>query len=718
VKTVAVAGNPNSGKTSIFNLLTGSSQQVGNWPGVTVERKEGVARLPGEQARVVDLPGVYSLSAVAEDEKAARDFLLDGSYDLVLNVVDATNLERNLYLTTLLLELRVPVLVVLNMMDLARKAGIRVNAPHLEAHLGVPVLEFSAVERGAEQALKQALLAALASSPVSGVRVSYPNEMEELIDRWREPVSGLGLQADPRWVAVKMVEADPWVRRRVLAAGLLSPEDIERETGRLMGLLREEPDVIAAEARYGFIHGATAGVVSRARPRRSATERIDAVALHRVAGIPLFLGVMYLLFTLTITVGGRLIAPFERAFGFLFVQQLERLAAAVGAPGWLSVLLADGLGTGIQTVATFIPVVGIMFLLLSLLEDSGYMARAAFVMDRFMRQLGLPGKAFVPLIVGFGCTVPAILGTRTLENRKDRYLTIFMAPLMSCGARLPVYALFAAAFFARRAGLAVFGVYLTGVLLAVGTGFLLKGTLFRGEASHFVMELPAYHAPRLRHILLHTWVRLRAFLVRAGLVIMAMVAVLGMLNAVGRGPAGWGFGRKPSLLSEAGRAITPVFVPLGVRRDNWPAAVGLLTGLFAKEAVIGTLTSLYGQNASAGAPASPARAATGAAGGRGELFAHLRAHFSPAGAFAYLLFVLIYFPCVSATAAALREIGLPLGVLFVGYLTALAWITATLFYQLAEGGSLLWIAAAAGLAALVLLALWLGGRRAARPLPA
>jgi ferrous iron transport protein B len=707
VRIVAVAGNPNSGKTSIFNLLTGGNQQVGNWPGVTVEKKEGVVRLDGEAVAAVDLPGVYSLSATAEDEKIARDFLLGGGYDLVLNVVDATNLERNLYLTTLLLEMKIPVLVVLNMMDLVRRNGISLQPAHLAQHLGVPVVALSALERGAERALKLALREALSAPRSSSSRINYPNEVEELIARWQGPVGELAasLRVGARWLAVKLIEADPWVREKVLAAAALAEQDIDREIGRLASLLRDEADVIAADARYGFIHGISSDVITRAPRKARVTERIDEVALHRILGIPLFLAVMYLLFNLTITLGGRLINPVERLFRLLAVDGLGRLMEGAGAPPWLVVLTAGGLGTGIQTVATFVPIVGIMFLLLSILEDSGYMARAAFVMDRFMRLLGLPGKAFVPLIVGFGCTVPAILGTRTLENRKDRLTTIFMAPLMSCGARLPVYALFAAAFFARRPSLAVFCIYLIGILLAVGTGLLLKGTLFRGEASHFVMELPPYHAPRLRHILLHTWVRLRAFLVRAGLVIAVMVTVLGFLNALGRDAQGWGFGKEDSLLSEAGRALAPAFGPLGVRRENWPAAVGLLTGLFAKEAVIGTLTSLYGQNAAGGPP--------GTEGDRASLFTRLRENFSPAGAFAYLLFVLIYFPCVAATATAFREIGAPLGFLLVGYLTALAWIVATLFYQIAEGKSAPWIAVAAGLAGLIVLLLWLAGRRRA-----
>jgi ferrous iron transport protein B len=440
--------------------------------------------------------------------------------------------------------------------------------------------------------------------------------------------------------------------------------------------------------------------------------------------------------------GGAFIDFFDILFGAFFVDGLGELLGRLGAPGWLIAGLAGGLGTGIQTVSTFIPIIFTLFLALSMLEDSGYMARAAFLMDRFMRLIGLPGKAFVPLIVGFGCTVPAILGTRTLENRRDRIITVFMSPFMSCGARLPVYALFAAAFFPARAGMVVFSLYMAGIFFAVLTGLLLKITVFQGEASHFIMELPPYHKPRMRHIMIHTWLRLKVFMFRAGKVIVMMVLVLGLLNSMKPGETGLTFGNEDSeesLLAIIGKTITPVFSPLGIQKENWPATVGIFTGLLAKESVIGTLSSLYGQTeafardseefsllegiaaAFASIPRNLAglgdtmldplgfasvggdeQAAAEEAGMNTDVFARLRRSFSAAGAYAYLIFILLYFPCVAAQGAAMRELGRRLGILLAAYLSVFAWVAAVLVFQLGEGGSAFWIAASAFLAAAVI----------------
>jgi ferrous iron transport protein B len=494
----------------------------------------------------------------------------------------------------------------------------------------------------------------------------------------------------------------------------------------------------------------------------SATEKIDQIAMNKFFGIPLFLGVMYLMFWVVINVGGAFIDFFDILFGAVFVDGFGALLTGLGSPEWMVTILAGGVGAGIQTVATFIPIIFMMFLMLSLLEDSGYMARAAFVMDRFMRFLGLPGKAFVPMIVGFGCTVPAVMSSRTLESKRDRYLTVFITPLMSCGARLPVYALFAAAFFPRTGGVIVFSVYFAGIILAVLSGLLLKRTLFRGEISPFVMELPPYHAPRMRHIMNHTWLRLKVFLFRAGKVIVIAVMLLAFLNSLG---VDGSFGNEDtgkSVLSRIGRAITPVFEPMGIEKDNWPATVGIFTGLFAKEAVVGTLSSLYSQIDTAetseaetpeetepfrlGPPVEEAFASipegfsgifdsladplgAGIVSGDEEtvaeeietewgIFATLRSRFSgrPAGAYSYLLFVLIYFPCIAALGAIIREVGPGFGWLSVGYLTLLGWITATLFYQIAVGGQLLWILVPLAMTGTIVAFFTLLGRRTRRSL--
>ncbi len=754
LKTVAIVGNPNSGKTTIFNLLTGGNQQVGNWPGVTVEKKEGPVRLEDGTITLVDLPGIYSVAASSEDERAARDYLLSGEADLVVDVVDASNLERNLYLTTQLIEMGVPVLVVLTMMDIAAENRISIDVDHLAGHLGLPVTAVDSTRAGADSTIRSAMAEALRDAGVSPFSVTYPNEIEEALAVLTPGIGGLAkdMNVTVRYAALKLLEGDPAFVLHAKSRGAVTGERLEALTGRIKGILKEEADVSIADARYGFIHGIVKDVVRKTGSRVSLTEKIDRIALHRVVGIPIFLFAMYLVFWSTMNVGGAFIDFFDILFGTIFVDGLSALLGAAGAPSWLVAAAAGGLGAGVQTVATFIPVIFTLFLALSILEDSGYMARAAFVMDRFLRFLGLPGKAFVPLIVGFGCTVPAILGTRTLENRRDRVMTIFMSPFMSCGARLPVYALFAAAFFPKSAGFAVFSLYLVGILFSILTGLLFRLTVFKGEPSHFIMELPPYHRPRLRHIMIHTWLRLKIFVLRASRVIIGMVLVLGLLNSMGIGRDGVSFGNENtgrSLLARIGKAITPVFGPLGVREENWPATVGIFTGLFAKEAVVGTLNSLYGQDAAVresadGAEIKPGTKGFDLAGGIGDalatipknlsglgaafidplgfdvvsgdegataekvsadvsVFRRLRDSFTPRGAYAYLLFILMYFPCVAAQGAAMREMGRSLGILLAAYLTVFAWVASVLFYQISEGGNAVWIAVSLAAAALMTL---------------
>ena len=767
--TLAIVGNPNSGKTTIFNLLTGANQRVGNWPGVTVEKKEGTFQCGERVVNLVDLPGIYSVSATSEDERVARDYLLSGEADLVIDIVDASNLERNLYLTIQLIEMGLPVLLVLNMMDIAEESGIRIDLDHLAQHLQLPLIGVNGTDPRSRDVILGKVQALLGEPTRSSFQVSSGNELEEAIERLKPALLPLAkkLHITPRYATIKLIEGDPYLESLVTAEGLVDLRTLTKEKERIRHVLKDEPDTVIADARYGAIHGIVRDVTRKVRQKVSLTEKIDRIALHKVFGIPLFLFAMYLVFLVTMKVGGAFIDFFDLFFGTIFVDGGTALLRWLGAPSWVIAALAGGLGTGIQTVATFIPVIFTLFFALSILEDSGYMSRAAFVMDRFMKSIGLPGKAFVPLLVGFGCTVPAILGTRTLDSRRDRLMTIFMSPFMSCGARLPVYALFAAAFFFESAGTVVFSLYLVGILYAILTGLLLKATVFHGEPAHFIMELPPYHRPRLRHILIHTWLRLKIFLFRAGKVILGMVLVLGLLNSIGFGDEGIGFGHEnteQSLLALAGKKITPIFEPMGVRRENWPATVGLFAGILAKESVVGTLNSLYGQTeaqkeegeeefdlwggirsafesiptnlaaigealldpigwktaeATGKSPeeaprgnettldsVKPAResqqGAEGAASNEpkqegSEVFARLRSSFSPVGAFAYLLFVLLYFPCVAAQGAAIRELGIRAGIALAAYMTVLAWATAVLYYQVLEGGKVGWIALALGI---------------------
>jgi ferrous iron transport protein B len=768
LKTIAVVGNPNSGKTTLFNGLTGSNQRIGNWPGVTVEKKEGKLVLAdGQDAlTLVDLPGIYSLAAHSEDERVARDYILSGEPGLVINILDVTNLERNLYLTTQLLEMGVPVLAIANMMDLAAEKGTEIDLAALEERLGCPVVGISATQKKDLQRVKEAVGKAWREKRLPQKLGQYSAETETVLAAWqpklREIAKSLG--ATERWVGLKLLERDPWVTEKVTTSGTLSAAQINAEIMSLEKKYGESSDVVLADARYSFIQQLTDGVIRYSPVQESVSDRIDKVVLHRWLGIPIFLAAMYLLFWATINVGGSFIDFFDILFGTIFVDGLGELLTALSVPAWLISILAGGIGAGIQTLATFIPVIFVLFFILSILEDSGYMARAAFVMDRFLRWIGLPGKAFVPMLVGFGCSVPAVMAARTLENKRDRYLTIFVTPMMSCGARLPVYALFGAAFFGAGSGNMVFSLYLVGMVLAVLTGLMLKNTLFRGEPAHFVMELPPYHAPKFGNIMSYTWSRLKVFLFRTK-VIIVVVAVLAFLNSYGVDGTFGNEDSPNSVLAQIGRSITPIFEPMGMEKDNWPAAVGIFTGLLAKEAVVGTLNALYGQiGYEAAAPAPETDAGGDAAeeagfdfwGGVGEAFASIpdalsgiwdslrdplglglvsddqeavaeevgadqqvygamQGYFSqgPLQAYAYLLMVLLYMPCVAALGAILREMGKFYGSLSLGYLTLLAWIVATLFYQVTLGRQVFWIVVPLlMLAAMVAVFWWLGKKNA------
>ncbi|MEM9805765.1 MAG: Fe(2+) transporter permease subunit FeoB [Cyanobacteria bacterium P01_D01_bin.56] len=755
-RTLCLTGNPNCGKTTLFNELTGTNQRVGNWPGVTVERKEGYFQFENWQINLVDLPGIYSLDAFDEqaglDETVARDFLLSNEADLVINIVDASNLERNLYLTTQIMEMRLPMVVVLNMTDVAHDRGLKIDPVILSERLGCPVVPMVASRGQGLPALKQSLDRALQSPAKPHPYVAYPPVVEDAIAALMPSILAQETEspADARWLALKLLEQNNQVAPSLGDPALVKLATESRR--RIRQVQKEDIDIVIADSRYGWIRQLVLGAAERTHEVRSTTsDKLDRIALNRWLGIPIFLGMMYLLFLLTINVGGAFIDFFDIAAGTIFVDGFGELLGRIGFPQWLILILADGMGGGIQTVATFIPIIGILFLFLALLEDSGYMARAAFVMDRFMRFIGLPGKSFVPMLIGFGCNVPAIMATRTLENKRDRLLTIMMNPFMSCGARLPVYALFAAAFFPIAGQNMVFGLYLIGIAMAIFTGLILKNTILKGEVSHFIMELPPYHVPTLKGVLLRAWERLKSFMFRAGKVIVIMVMILSILNSIG---VDGSFGNEDSdrsVLSSVSRTITPVFEPLGIHQDNWPATVGIFTGVFAKEAVVGTLDSIYGALGEEAAIANGAEIADEPFsfwGGIGEAFMSIPANLAEVpgmlldplglsvgdvgeveaaaaeqevgvgtfgamvarfdgkvGAFAYLLFVLLYFPCVAAMGAVYRETNWG-WTTFVGlWTTGLAYAVATLFYQLGTfaqhpGQSMTWtvvIAIALGL---------------------
>ena len=716
---IALAGNPNCGKSALFNVFTGIRQKTGNWPGVTVERKEGISQLDQITTSIIDLPGIYSLDASSLDEQVTRDYLLSRDASLIVNVVDASNLERNLYLTVQLLEMNVPLILCLNMMDVARKNGISIDIEKLSAELGCPVIPVVATTQEGISELKARMLDVIEGRLQAGYALSFDEIVENAIGVLRHPISEID-PVNSRWLAIKLLEGDSATEGLNEQIQALA----EQQKQYLYERSNEDSDILIADSRFGHAHALTRQVQQqKLKISRSFSDRIDQLVLGRWTGIPFFLLIMYLMFLFTINIGGAFIDLFDGIAGAIFVDGVASLLASLNAPAWLSVILADGLGGGIQIVATFIPVIAALYLFLSMLEDSGYMSRAAFVMDRSMRAMGLPGKAFVPLIVGFGCNVPAVMSTRTLEHERERKLTILMNPFMSCGARLPVYALFAAAFFPSNGQNIVFLLYITGILVAILTGLLMKHTLLRGESSGFMMELPSYHLPTLRGILLRAWDRVKLFIKEAGQIIIVMVLALNLLNSIGTDGSFGNENSENSLLSELSRKLTPAFSPLGIKEENWPAVVGIFSGILAKEVVVGTLDTLYSgldeadpqdnefdffaaiDAAFATVPdnlagvihaisdplgldvgdLSDTNAAAEAQGVKHAVFGAMQQRFDgQSGAFAYLLFILLYFPCVATIGAIKREAGTHWAVFVAFWSTWSAYLVSSNFYQIAN----------------------------------
>lgn len=712
---VALIGNPNCGKTSIFNRLTGENQRVGNWSGVTVSKKIGQLISSDGAFELIDLPGIYAIlkdtSESGIDEKLTCDYLQSQQPHCILNIVDAANLERNLYLTVQLLEKGHPMMIIINRMDLLEKSGQTLDCDALSKALGCRVFAMSSeIERLCNKKrivdFKKELLEGVQSASISHFKVHYPKEIEENLDPNKSRLEALAF--------------------------------LEQEA--------QDADIVIAQTRYQKIEQILARVLSKRCPskRQQWKSQIDHFFLHRLFGLPIFLSVMYALFIFAINVGGAFQDFFDISSHAIFVEGLANLLLQYHTPAWLVAILASGLGKGINTLVTFIPVIGAMFLALTFLEESGYMARAAFVIDRLMQAFGLPGKSFVPMIVGFGCNVPAIMGARTLEKKRDRILTVVMSPFMSCGARLAIFTLFVAAFFPEGGQNIVFLLYLIGISMAVLTGLLLKKTLLRGAPSSMVLELPLFRIPRLKNILPQAVKRLTRFIKNAAGVILPVCILIGALNSVSM--TGQFISEKEahphSVLASIGKTLTPLFEPMGIQSENWPATVGLFSGLLAKELVVGTLNSLYTENPHQATEVEPAfdlKASLKEAvysiphnlielGGafKNPLGAHtdlseitdqdrvygaMIARFDgKVGAFAYLLFVLLYFPCVSVTAAMLKEVDKKWTLFSVLWTTGIAYAAAVLFYQVATFTehpkySLFWITLIIGLVLLVILTL-------------
>ncbi|MDD2228556.1 MAG: ferrous iron transport protein B [Candidatus Cloacimonetes bacterium] len=718
---IALAGNPNVGKTSLFNALTGARQTVGNWPGVTVEHKSGICKFHDRQIEVIDLPGIYSLSGGSPDEQVARSYILSEKPDLIINIVDASNLERNLYLTVQLMELGAPLLLLLSMNDIAEANGISIDTSHLALHLGFSVLPL-VMNKQMDLAVLTASIEHSLNNPVTPQCIHYDEVVEQHLDNILRLTADAGIQhkekletsqskraqaeevysalLQNRWMAVKLIEGDAEYSSKLNAE---QKEAVAKEIMAISKHRGQEPAAVIADDRYGFIRGLVKDVVKRRRISQwTFSDAVDKVVLSGFIGLPIFFGVMYLVFLVAVKASEPLISLISGSLTWLFVDKLGALLTLLSFPKWLNYLLSDALGGGIATIGSFVPPIFFIYVSLSILEDSGYMARAAFIADKFMRRIGLPGKAFIPLLVGFGCTVPAIMATRTLESPRDRVFASILTPFVSCGAKLPVYTFLGILFFPKRADLVIFGLYMFGIVMGMLTGLMLKKAVFKSEPGNFVMELPPYHMPTFNAIMLHTWHRLKDFILRAGKTILLVIVIISVLQVVS---VPVGKNNEPvSLLELGGKAVTPLLTPMGIKSSNWQASVALLSGLFAKEAIVGTMQSLYqkGETVEKDENNTPAYAR------------NIKASFgSSASAIAFLVFVLLYSPCAAALTMLFREHGFKWMLFSFVYLTALAWMVATLIYQTLafNSSSIYWIASCLGFFVLIYVNLRSIGRK-------
>ncbi|MGG7207603.1 ferrous iron transport protein B [Clostridium perfringens] len=659
--TIALAGNPNCGKTSLFNLLTKSRQHIGNWPGVTVEKKEGTLKFKGESYKVIDLPGTYSLGAYSEDEIVARNYILKDKPDVVINVVDATNLERNLYLTTQLIEMGANVVIALNMIDQAEALNIEIDTNKLSKRLGVPIIKTSALKnRGIEELIETSIYS---KKNEKLININYGEDIENEIKNLSSLLETYKnkLEFPVNWTALKLLENDEYIKDKVKQ--LNSPSiftKLEESNKTIEKNIGFEADMSIVDKRYSFISSITEDVIKKPSEKQvTTTEKIDKIVTNKYLGIPIFALIMYCLYELTFIIG----AGIQEWFGDLIAKAgviVSEWFSNMGAPELLVGFIDKGLFGGVGAVLSFLPLIMVMYFLLGLLEDSGYMARAAYVMDRLMRGLGLHGKTFVSMIVSVGCNVPGIMSTRTLENKKDRMIAILINPFISCGARMPIYAVFVEAFFPTHQGLVLFSLYVLGIIVALISGKIFSKTLFKGESSYFVMELPAYRMPSIKNVFLLMWEKAGAFFKKAGMIIFPMMIVLWALSVL---PLGVEPNSEHSILGMIGSFVAPLFVLAGY--GTWQAGVSLITGILAKESVVATMGMVY-----AGVEEGEA------------LINVIQQVFTPLSAISFLVMTLLYTPCLAALGAIKRETNSIKWTIFSAvYTFVIALVLSTLVYQ-------------------------------------
>lgn len=662
--TFALIGNPNSGKTTLFNQITGSNQRVGNFPGVTVEKKEGMAR-GHKGVTIVDLPGIYSLSPYTAEEVVTRDFLIQERPDAIINIIDATNIERNLYLTLQLMELDLPIILALNMMDEIQSNGSSIDIKKLQSELGIPILPISAVKNhGVDELTHKAIDCAIEN--IKPMRLDFCDghvhtaihAIAHLITTEAE-TANLPL----RFASTKIVEGDELIIKQL---NLMEPEleIIDHIVTDMENHLGTDREAAMADMRYAFIERLCRHTVSKPEQSREhqRSVRIDHFLTHKYLALPLFLVIMLLVFWLTFGLVGAGLSDLLSAGIDKLSSFTDQALAAADVSDALHSLIINGVFVGVGSVLSFLPLILILFFFLSILEDSGYMARVAFVMDKLLRKIGLSGRSFVPMLIGFGCSVPAIMATRTLPSERDRKMTIMLTPFMSCSAKLPIYGVFTMAFFQQYQALVMISLYLLGMITAVVVGLILKNTLFEGSPVPFVMELPAYRMPSMKSVWMKIWERAVDFIKRAFTLIFLASIVIWVLQSFD-----FGFhlveDTGTSMLAALGKIIAPIFSPLGF--GDWRAATALVTGLTAKEAVIATFAVLLGAPDLNSVPG---------------LLSQL---FTPLSAYAFLVFSLLYMPCVAAMAAVKREMGgWKSATAVMAGQTVIAWVVAYLFYQI------------------------------------
>lgn len=666
--TIALAGNPNSGKTTLFNNLTGQSQYVGNWPGVTVEKKEGKLR-SNKEIHIIDLPGIYSLSPYTPEEIVSRDYLLHQSPGVILNLVDATNLERNLYLTTQLLEIGVPVVVALNMMDIVKKRGDSVDSAALAKNLGCPVMEISALKgEGLDKAIQVAVEKAQA-----GAYTPPNHKFESAVESALQEIEGmLGSEvpgSQKRWYAVKLFEHDEKAMEdlKLSAKEKTRIDDISKTVENEYD---DESESIITTQRYDWIAKIIKGSVHKTNVGLSPSDKIDRIVTNRWLALPIFVIIMFVVYFISVSTVGAVVTDFTNdvLFGEWIQPAVEGWLGGIGAAEWLISLVVNGIIGGVGAVLGFVPQMVVLFLLLSFLEDCGYMARVAFIMDRVFRKFGLSGKSFIPMLISSGCGVPGIMATKTIENEKDRRMTIITTTFIPCGAKLPIIALIAGAVLGDDGVWWMAPVlYFVGIAAVILSGIMLKKTrMFAGDPAPFVMELPQYHWPAVRNLLMHMWERVRSFIIKAGTVIFASAVIIWFLGSFG---FDGGFGlveSEQSILAVIGRFVAPVFTPLGF--GDWRATVGTISGLVAKENLVSTLGVLYGLGEEAE--------------GAGLWAATMAMFPNVAGAVSFLVFNMLCAPCFAAIGAISRQmVSLKWTMFAIGYQTVFAYAVALMVYQ-------------------------------------